>query len=988
MRIIWIAFLCVFSVFVHSQQYNFINYTVQDGLAQSQVRDICQDSQGYLWVGTSGGLSRFNGTRFDNYSVDNGLPDNNIRRLYYGKSGRLWIATSKGVAYYIRGEFFPISSEDLYRTNDIEEFKGDAYFSTNFGIFQLKDQSLSLLKSSSTSDHNFRTIVNYKDSILLCGGKDGLFAWNGKEFSPFERERFGKTNIRDLEISENRLYAATRNQGAFCYHLTDKKLIDYDLMYRGVSLIDANESSIFGVFSDGGAFMLEEENVTYFSEDNGLYADNLTALYRDVEGNIWMGTDGKGLLKFSGKSVVSYLESDSLASDQVLSIVQDQKGKFTFGTYRHGITQIDFKKEEVKLIQSKDKDLIDNTIWSLSADQENNVWVGTSRGLFKLNQDGNIINEASNMFVNRKFRTILQLNDSTIVLGGNNGLTVISGDNIYSVHTAIDVNKFHLFEGKLFCASFDGLYVFDPTTNFSSYNRIDLPKESIVNTITSDDFGNLWIGTMNGLFVRDKYERMYQFPLDDLDYRSKSVVGLIKSKTNSIWVSTMNGVYCIKIDANSKEGYIIYNYGTSEGVVNKECNINALYEDSFGKIWIGTAKGLIRIDPSLDSVLFDYKKPNLHVTGIRLFMQDFNYLDYEVEMDSIFEVPTTLELPYNKNHLTFDFIGINLKDPQAVRYEHRMIGATERWSPISSTNMATYSFLPSGEYYFQVRASNKNNDWSLVKEVHVIIYPPFWRTWWFIGLCIISSFLIVYLAFRSRIRALKQRQDNEKLNMKNRLLFLEQQSLNASMNRHFIFNSLNSIQYFINSSDKLSANRFLSNFAKLIRKNLDSSASTNFIVTLQEEIDRIRLYLTLEKMRFSDKFDYKLTMDPALDSESIEIPSMILQPFVENSIIHGVLSRNEGGLISINIYEDLGEVVFVVEDNGIGIDVSLASKKEYLEGDHESKGVEITNRRIELLRKLTGEDLLITGPFQMNGEKSEVLGTKVIIKLGGTHKFK
>jgi sensor histidine kinase YesM len=249
----------------------------------------------------------------------------------------------------------------------------------------------------------------------------------------------------------------------------------------------------------------------------------------------------------------------------------------------------------------------------------------------------------------------------------------------------------------------------------------------------------------------------------------------------------------------------------------------------------------------------------------------------------------------------------------------------------------------------------------------------------------ISGAAILAYFLSARLRVIRQKSENEKLELKNRLLFLEQRSLNASMNRHFIFNSLNSIQYYINSSDKLSANRFLTNFARLIRKNLDSSAANNFIVTLSEEIERIELYLSLERMRFSNKFDFSVNVASDLDTEDVEIPSMILQPFVENSIIHGVLPLNESrkGQVDVKIYREFGELVFEVTDNGTGIDNSLRGKSDMMDGDHESKGVEITNRRIEILRKLTGENLMIIGPFQMEDEEGNTLGTKVILKLGG-----
>jgi sensor histidine kinase YesM len=243
--------------------------------------------------------------------------------------------------------------------------------------------------------------------------------------------------------------------------------------------------------------------------------------------------------------------------------------------------------------------------------------------------------------------------------------------------------------------------------------------------------------------------------------------------------------------------------------------------------------------------------------------------------------------------------------------------------PLPPIDMLHIRFIDHGEYDFEVRATNNSGEWSEISRMQVIILPPFWLTWWFISLVIIASIALLILIFQIRIKAIKQKQENEKLGFKNRLLFLEQQSLNASMNRHFIFNSLNSIQYFINSSNKLAANKYLTSFAKLIRKNLDSSQANNFIVTLKEEIERIELYLSLEKMRFEGKFEYEIDLDENIDTESIEIPSMILQPFVENSIIHGVLPVDRKGKILIRIYLEFGFLVLELTDDGMGIDQSL-----------------------------------------------------------------
>ena len=170
----------------------------------------------------------------------------------------------------------------------------------------------------------------------------------------------------------------------------------------------------------------------------------------------------------------------------------------------------------------------------------------------------------------------------------------------------------------------------------------------------------------------------------------------------------------------------------------------------------------------------------------------------------------------------------------------------------------------------------------------------------------------------------------ENLMYKSNLLALEQQSLNASMNRHFIFNALNSIQYFINTQDKLSANKYLSSFAKLIRKNLDSSSSEDSLIPLSDELERLELYLSLEHMRFQSKFEYHINIQKGIQTESILVPAMFMQPFVENSVWHGVLPMKKKGIIQISITESKdNEIKFIIEDNGIGVDNSLNNKSSH-----------------------------------------------------------
>ena len=294
-------------------------------------------------------------------------------------------------------------------------------------------------------------------------------------------------------------------------------------------------------------------------------------------------------------------------------------------------------------------------------------------------------------------------------------------------------------------------------------------------------------------------------------------------------------------------------------------------------------------------------------------------------------------------------------------------------------NSVNYGNLSFGDYTFKVISSLDGVNWSKPAFFSFHIRKPYYLTYWFFSIVLLFTFLIMYVLWKWRKRIQKSKQETEKLKYKSKLLALEQQSLNASMNRHFIFNALNSIQYYINTSDKLAANKYLTSFAKLIRKNLDSSSSGDSLVTLADELERLELYISLEHMRFQNKFEYDIKISPEIDIEEIKIPPMFLQPFVENSIWHGILPMEKSGKIVIEISKGKqGQISFVIEDNGIGIDNSLKNKTEH---SHVSKGMELTSGRINVLKKVTNKNIHIKGPYQLNNDDGIALGTRVEIVL-------
>jgi two-component sensor histidine kinase len=364
---------------------------------------------------------------------------------------------------------------------------------------------------------------------------------------------------------------------------------------------------------------------------------------------------------------------------------------------------------------------------------------------------------------------------------------------------------------------------------------------------------------------------------------------------------------------------------------------------------------------------------------VRLNIEPTDWNEFSDTLNPATGLPVDLEVGYKNNHFSFSYTGISNSDPQHVLYQYQMLGFDENWQPLTELDFATYTNLPYDNFEFQVRALSKNGIWSEPATFSFSITPPFWLTWWFISISAIAFLLTFYGIYRYRRQNLITSLEKEKYEFQSKMLTLEQQSLNSSMNRHFIFNALNSIQYYINRKDRLSANIYLSNFAKLIRKNLDSSQS-NF-TSLQEEIERLELYLNLEHMRFKDKFEYSINIDSDVDTESIEVPAMLLQPFLENSIWHGILPKKELGEIKVNISKtEEGEILFSIQDNGIGIETSRREKLQS-NGNHISKGMSITNGRIDLIRKMTRQNIKLEGPYEILREDKSVAGTEVKIYL-------
>jgi two-component sensor histidine kinase len=335
-----------------------------------------------------------------------------------------------------------------------------------------------------------------------------------------------------------------------------------------------------------------------------------------------------------------------------------------------------------------------------------------------------------------------------------------------------------------------------------------------------------------------------------------------------------------------------------------------------------------------------------------------------------------LKLSHRENFLSLFFSAKAYTMPQGVVFRYRLKGFDD-WVETTTGRLANYTNIPPGDYTFQLQAANNERIWNEhMLEIPVHIATPWWLTWWFRVGSILLFLGGIYWLYRFRIKQIKKK-EKLKTQYEKKLANVEMTALLAQMNPHFLFNSLNSIDSYIIRNESGKASEYLNNFARLMRLILQNSRS-NYI-SLKDELEALDLYLQMESLRFRDKFQYRIHVDETLDAASVVIPPMLIQPYVENAIWHGLMHKKDGGcgVVEIHISQDReNNLVCIVRDNGIGRVRAEAIKAQNPGNRKKSMGMQITRDRIEMINKLynSSTEVKITDLVDAEGQPA---GTEV-----------
>jgi len=1001
-RIINLSLLLTIVVQGYSQKYSFVQYSVKDGLAQTQVYAISSDDEGYLWFGTAGGVSKFDGENFNNYSSANGLVNNVVIDIK-SHQGYTWIITSKGITS-IKGN--QINSFDL-----LEVINGSSISCATISkaraslIIAIKNQEIMEIPILDSGELDLNNTINLSSPLGAGSKVRNLFEDNtgkiwvaSKGFVGFLDESFGpemewksimieysNNNVSDIkQDKEGNYWISVYDEGLYMWNnkLVQQYTIEEGLNSNLIRSIYIDKEDRVWTASKNGVSLIDGERIASFTSKNGLPNNSVEKIFEDNEGNIWLASDGSGVFRYTSDEFVVFDKSNGLGSDYVMTITEDQEGKKWFGTYGNGVSSWNGKSFEYYNVENQK--LCNNVVWSSLTDRENNLWFGTSNGLMFFSENEITTFKDEEWMPSNKITSLYDNSSDSLELwvGSSKGLSILKSreGKIVGVDKEMPLRNIRAIEkginSQVWLGTSKGVYVTDG--NFLEpwiYN--DKLDDKVVYAIENYKDSLWFIGTSNGLYATDG---IHVDRISLSDAYSSNYINFIKIENDKYaWIGTNFGIFEIDLSLffkDIKNG--IKQHTENSGIASVETNLNAVFEDKQGQLWMGTGEGLIRFDRSKRIESKRVVVPNVYLKEVQLFLKKTDWKKYAESVNAFNNIPVSPSLSHKKNYLTFYFDAVALSNFDQLRYRIKLDGLDEDWSPLIWQNSFTYTNLSYGDYTFNVKASTDGKNWSETLTFDFTIRKPYYLKWWFFLLVFLALLGLVLLVVNWQIKINKRKRLTEKLLYKSKLLALEQQTLNASMNRHFIFNALNSIQYYINSQDRLSANRYLTSFAKLIRKNLDSSVSGSGLVTVADEIERLELYITLEHMRFKEKFEYIIDVKKDVDVEHIKIPAMILQPFVENSIWHGILPQSEGGKISIRIFNIPTGIQFEIEDNGIGYDVSKAKKTS---NTHHSRGMLITAGRIEIMKKVNEKKMTINGPYQMNNEAGESIGTKVEITL-------
>jgi hypothetical protein len=477
------------------------------------------------------------------------------------------------------------------------------------------------------------------------------------------------------------------------------------------------------------------------------------------------------------------------------------------------------------------------------------------------------------------------------------------------------------------------LLKYDTSTGEASVIKV-APGTSNIEDIIAGADGDLWLALLGkGVCRYNTITGTFRYYTTSKGLSNNTTYSLLKDKSGHIWVSTNNGISMIHPESDH-----IRTFDESDGIAISEFNSGAKFMADDGEFIFGGMGGFVRFYP--DSI----KLPTELTYDRRILLTRFEVSGEAKILPGALNKTDTIILDKGENNFHLSFSSTDYINTKKIIFRYMLSGINRKWIETGSQNRnINYSHLRPGWYELILEAADQNGDWTASRKITIRIKPSFYQTRIFIILIPLLLVAIIVFSIMLYVLQLKQKERSKQDELK-------LQSLRSQMNPHFIFNSLNSINYFISNNDKLSANRYIADFSRLIRSILSNMGSS--FIPLEDEINSIRDYLRIEYLRFGDKFDYNLDINGIVNIYELDVCPGIVQPFIENAIWHGVRPlEKRKGMINIRFITAKNEgLKCIIEDDGIGRTASMKSR--VTNGSHKPKGISIITERLQITGKL------------------------------------
>ncbi|HEY7368866.1 MAG TPA: two-component regulator propeller domain-containing protein [Thermoanaerobaculia bacterium] len=890
-------------------QYGIETWQRKQGLPQGTVTALAQTPDGYLWLGTQEGLVRFDGVRFTVFDRKSSpaLRRHHVTTLAVAPDGALWIGLlGGGLVSHRAGEFRAWGPAqglpDEIVSSIVPESDGTVWVGTfAHGVVRLTGERFgeSLTAATGLASDEVRVLRRGKDGALWVGTRGGgLQRWkDGRAQTWTSRDGLPSDQVTSLiEDAAGAMWIGTRGGLA---RLSEGRLQSWGPKDGLPSdtvlcLVIDRDGELWAGTVGGGVVRVREGRFEPLSKTRGLNGDSVLSMLEDREGNLWLGTDA-GLDRLRGGLFTTFSASEGLPNSDVRPILQDSAGDLWVGTLGGGLARL--REGRVVETVTTREGLLSDRVWALHQDAAGDLWVGTREGLNRRHAGRWESYTTKDGLAHNLVLSIASDETGALWIGTAGGLTRLEDGVFESFGRADGLSNERVMsivpakDGTLWLGTVGGGLNRRRGATLSPFGPTALTQAFVYDVLPDAD-GTLWVATATDGLWRFRAGQWRSFGTeqglpDDVFYR------ILDDGAGSLWLSSNRGVARVsradleRVASGGAREVAAISFDDADGMKDSECNGGfqpAGWKMRDGRLIFPTVEGIVSVDPSAAA------SPRAAVAPLL----------EQVFADGV-EVPRVgvATLPPATGRLELRWTALAFRSPERLRFRYRLEGFDADWIEVGTRRGVSYTNLPAGPYRFRVAAAEPGGEWTEAAAPFAFrMQPRFTQTFWFWALLGAAAALLVLLLHRLRVRSIRLRSELDAARL---------QALRAQLQPHFLFNALNTILPLIYRDPK-AASRTLVQLGDLLRATLDRDAAAT--VRLRDELEFLRRYLEIQSLRFEDRLQTTYAIAP--ETLDAEVPSLLLQPLVENAVKHGISQDPGRGEVRVSSRVAEGDLVLVV----------------------------------------------------------------------------